>query len=215
MSGYIRIRYSSKSHGFSLVELLVVMAIIGLIGVLVSGSFSSIRGGHSVTEAAAAAARILREAAQEAVVRNEVTAVRFYKIKDPNFPSSDLAYRVLQVWRMGDDGQFQPLSRPKLLGKNVAVFELDGSSPLLSKTIDGVSSGTEPKLGSLGTSVPYKEIRFYPNRQTSIVSTGNSVAQDAYFTIAEEKPGATSLPANFAMLVIEPMNGKLRVFRPM
>jgi uncharacterized protein (TIGR02596 family) len=207
-------RDSSKSHGFSLVELLVVMAIIGLLGVLVSSSFSSIRGGHSVTEATSAAASVLREAAQESVVRNEVTAVRFYQIKDPNFPASNLAYRAMQVWRMGDDGQFQPLSRPKLLGKNVAVFELDGSSPLLSKTIAGISSGTEPRVASWGTNVPYKEIRFYPNRQTSIATPSNSTAEDAYFTIAEDKPGVTSLPANFAMLVIEPMNGKLRIFRP-
>jgi uncharacterized protein (TIGR02596 family) len=197
-------------HGFSLVELLAVIAVIAILGVLVMGAFSGMRGGHTVSEAAAAAAGILREAAQESVVRNAVTAVRFYQIKDPDFPSSDLAYRAMQVWRLDDNGVFQSLSRPKLLGKKAIILAANQYSPLLATT-DGVTSGTESRLGSFGTNVPYKETRFYPNRRLSIEN-----ADTAFFTIVEEKPGTTitALPPNFAMLTIEPMNSKVRVFRP-
>ncbi len=100
---------SFLSKAFSMIELLVVMAVIGILLVLTVPSMTNISRSMSLSRAGQSLADAIFLAQQQAVTRNRRTYVRLIKLPDE---SGVVAIRAVQPWVVKDDtGTLIPLSR--------------------------------------------------------------------------------------------------------
>src|SRR5207247_1714274 len=81
----------SIQAGFTLLELLIVVGIIGLLMVLIAPAFTTIKGGTDVTSAAYTIKGVLDTARTYAKTNNTYTWVGFYEenVSNPASPNSD------------------------------------------------------------------------------------------------------------------------------
>src|SRR4029079_15183545 len=79
-------RYPESIRGFTLLELLIVVGIIGLLLVLIAPAFTYIKGGTDVTSAAYTIQGVLDTARTYAKANNTYTWVGFYE-EDVSQPS--------------------------------------------------------------------------------------------------------------------------------
>jgi len=99
----------SRSSGFSLIELLVVVVIIGLIMVFAVPAASSLLKGPAVLRGANALTDELSRARQHALSKNRVVEVRLYKFADPDVMGETVAdettwhFRALQSFEVSSD----------------------------------------------------------------------------------------------------------------
>ena len=80
-----------RSPGFTLLEMLIVVAIVGLLLVLIAPAFTTIKGGTDVTSAAYTIKGVLDTARTYAKANNTYTWVGFYEenVANPASPNSD------------------------------------------------------------------------------------------------------------------------------
>jgi prepilin-type N-terminal cleavage/methylation domain-containing protein len=90
-----RRRFAASSfetrHGFTLLELLIVVGIVALLMVLIAPAFTTIKGGSDVTSAAYTIKGVLDTARTYAKANNTYTWVGFYEenVNNPASPNSD------------------------------------------------------------------------------------------------------------------------------
>jgi prepilin-type N-terminal cleavage/methylation domain-containing protein len=90
-------------HGFTLVELLVVLGIIGLLLVLIAPAFTNIKGGTDVTGAAYTIKGVLDTARTYAKANNTYTWVGFFE-EDPTNPGTAGTGRVVMSIVASENG---------------------------------------------------------------------------------------------------------------
>ena len=78
--------HTSKRHGFSLIELLVVILIIAIIAVFVTPAASTILKGSQLSQAEQVITDQIKLARQQAVTKNHNVEVRFIRYGDPEMP---------------------------------------------------------------------------------------------------------------------------------
>jgi len=86
-----KLRDPESIRGFTLLELLIVVGIIGLLLVLIAPAFTTIKGGTDVTSAAYTIKGVLDTARTYAKANNTYTWVGFYEenVSNPASPNSD------------------------------------------------------------------------------------------------------------------------------
>jgi prepilin-type N-terminal cleavage/methylation domain-containing protein len=84
-------RCSASVRGFTLFELMIVMAIIAILLVLIAPAFTTIKGGINVTSAANTVKSVLDTARTYAKANNTYTWVGFYEenVANPTSPNAD------------------------------------------------------------------------------------------------------------------------------
>lgn len=198
-------RASRPKQAFTLIELLLVTALILILAGLAIPAFKGMSGGASLTRASEEIAALISLARQRASTFNRQVAIRFYEggggfsshqiwekpeaSSDPSAPAS---------WRPVGPEVSMPLGT---LIKKSAAF-----SPLLEKFPNNTES--KPR----GT-VRYSEVLFTPSGSMVAASS------EAHLTIVPTPapPGAgvvPGLPSNFATIVIEPFNSRPAIYRP-
>src|SRR6266567_4032354 len=82
---------ASRKGGFTLLELLIVLSIIGILLVLLAPAFTSLKGGTDVTSAAYTIKGVLDTARTYAKANNTYTWVGFYEenVSNPTSPNAD------------------------------------------------------------------------------------------------------------------------------
>ena len=115
-----------RSSGFTLLELLIVVGIIGLLLVLIAPAFTTIKGGSDVTSAAYTIKGVLDTARTYAKANNTYTWVGFFE-EDASQPSSSPAIagngRIVMSIVASKDGTSNSLDPTKLIqvGKLVKI----------------------------------------------------------------------------------------------
>jgi len=215
----------TTARGFTIVELLMVIAIMALIVGLCNPSTSALQKSLQLTQATQMVGSQLELARQMATTRNHPVEVRFYQFGDPQTPGEQASnpasgkYRALQSFEVLESGT------PKALGKvlylpasviidsGVALSSLIGSaqpSPFVPTTSEGTANGSIPHAQNAYNLVSF---RFQPDGSTNLPKT----SEQQWFLTLHYKfdgNGLSSPPKNFSTLQINASNGHIKSFRP-
>lgn len=199
-------RCAAAFAGFSLVELLLVTAVIVILASLSGLAFSSVAFGSALTQAGSLVTGTISQARQEAVARNQEVRVLFYQLPDGGQTNMWNAIQVCKTYETNEKIEELPLSRITRLPTGVIFSPLDtGLSPLLG----GDLTLTNKLLPNYGT-VPCIGFRFRPNGALpSRISVTNN-----YLTLVNSRAEKDNAPANYYTLQVNTVTGKISVYRP-
>jgi len=190
------------SLAFSLVELLVVVAIIGIMASIAVPAFSSISAASGITRGGQLLGDQIILARQEATTRNRDVEVRL--IDMTNGISSGIT--GIQLWVGDESGNFSPLGKLQKLPESVVVSSNTLYSPLLN-----LGNGTMTNSGP-AANCPYKAFRI---RATGSPSGSSAIsAANNFLTIILERDASKTTPDNYYSVSVNPVTSKVKIYRP-
>jgi len=196
-----------RSSAFTLVELLAVIAIIGIIAAFTVPAATRILSGSQLGQATSLVVGQLKYARQEALSQNKTIEVRFYKYIDPAAPGTTDAIRALQLWQTNSDGKRTAVGSIQRFPGIVVVGD-DATITKLGTDQDSSGLAASEKPRSLPGSFKFKTVQFRPDGSTTL-----DTASQWFLTLKNENQPANP-PANFATIQIQPLVGSVQVFRP-
>ncbi len=221
---------------FSLVELIIVIAIIGIIALFVVPAANTIIMGSDITRSAQALTGQLALARQTAVTRNHPVEVRFLRFADPEIPGESPSspgtwkFRAVQLMEVFDNGTMALVGKVERMPGNVimdpSVFSslLDTSNTsepnqkaaVILKASERTDSPPLPRLPQAdATKYEYVAFRFLPDGSTNLEPSGNWYVT-LYSAVDVPKVPTTSGPLgiNYFTAQVEPASGGVRTYRP-
>ncbi len=223
-------------HGFSLIELLVVCAIIVVVvGFTVPAATTLIRGSQ-LSQAAQLVSDQLVLARQQALSKNRPVEVRFYRFGDKEAPGENSEdpesgkFRALQAFEIIESGAAIPLNKIQRLPTTV-ILNRAGMSTILSETVRGApkSAADDPSAPELARDVrrnyQYQAFRFLPDGSTDLpaAQTSDSAGDGTWYVTLHsldvsddnnEPKNAKGESINFFTLQIDPVSGATKSYRP-
>ena len=188
---------------FSLIELLVVVAIIGLLMTAAVPALNSVLENGRLTQAATLIVNQFTLARQKASAENKNITLRFIR-KDADSP-----YDRIQLVTLDSANNATPVSRLTTLPMQTAIASDTALTSLMSLE-STASSAKDPSLPELGTSYLYKQCTFRPRGSLDLNIQSNWFAT----VVLQRNASNTTAPANFATIQIDPVNGGLQIYRP-
>lgn len=219
-------------HGFSLIELLVVMAIIIMLMALVVPASTSMMAASRLTTAASSVSGLLSYARQNAIASNHTMEVRFYRYGDPEVPGEKAndpttgRFRAVQLFEYQENGVARAVTKAEPLPGGI-IFDAGTEDPkttlssLFGKqhekqfTPAGGSGAPQldPKVNlprGVGTNYDCMAFQFSPSGITNL-GFGN------WFVTLHKANDGDNLgqpPPNYATLQVEPVSGAVKTYRP-
>ncbi len=203
-----------KLAAFSLLELLIVIAILGLLAVLTVPALSSSMKGIKITQGTQLLLDQITLARQLALSKNRAVETRIYSYEDASIPGGKKSYRAMQNFELLDDGTVKPLDKMVRLPAEVILDSSATLSPLLGSSRAKQWTGTDTKtpLPGINTAYDTSAIVFRPNGYTDLPAGG----QSWFLTLhaANDGDNLSAPPKNFSIIQIDPWTGRTSVFRP-
>jgi uncharacterized protein (TIGR02596 family) len=211
---------TNRKSGFSLVELLMVLAIVALISALVIPAATSTMMGSRLSGAANQVLSTLTSARQTAIVHNRTVEVRFYQFGDPETPGENPAkpetgrYRATQTFEYDEHGAALPVTQVERLPDGIVL----DSNIKLSTIFDPQQAKTfTPPLDApavlprgVGTNYACSAFQFTPSGSTKL-GFGN------WFVTLHRLTDGDNLaapPSNYASVQVEAISGAVKIYRP-
>ncbi len=202
--GRSRCRKFRLSRGFSLLELLVVLALIVGLAAVSLAAYSSMMRAAALTTGAELVSDALTEARQDAMTQNLTVEVRLYDLPGPGQSAS--AYRALQLHALKPDGTTPPLRALLNLPTGVAF----DTTPLHSSLIAGKTDLPTPDAGDPHLDGQTRAFHFLADGSTDLLPT------EAWFLTlrATTQSDPAHFPSDWACVTVDPTTGRIQVFRP-
>lgn len=219
---------SPRRRAFSLVELVIVIAVIVIIAAFTLPAMNTVLRGSHLSQGSGMLVGQLNIARQQALSRNRIVEVRFYRYADPEVPGENVAdpstgkFRAMQLFEVTSIGTgiALPLDKVQVLPGTVvfAYSDSQGLSSLLDKPTGdapkrpGIDDPAAPKLPrGVDYNYEYVAFRFNPDGSTNRTPTAKW-----YITIvnANDKITAAVPPPNFFTVQVDPVSGTIRTYRP-
>jgi len=223
---------SQPRHAFTLVEVLVVLAIISIIMFFTVPNLGGIIQGSKLTQAGDQLKYDLGLAQQTAVKDNQTVEVRFYQYKQPEQLGADTTktYTAYQMYSLIPDSTkpsdpkapriLAPIGKIKKLPTGVVM----PANALWSTLIvdPTVANGTQDVPGLLPTEkktvATFRSFQINPDGTTNLETTG---AKQWYVTLIDSNEINRSggnldnlAPDNYICIQVDPFNGGTRWFQP-
>jgi len=200
-----------RCSAFSLIELIVVMAIIAIVAAIVVPVAGNVSRGVKLSHATQTVGDELAAARQSAIGRNRAIELRIYQYSDPEIPGSASCFRALQMFEIINAYSFSALDKVQALPTATIIDSGATLSSLLDPSKVTISNGVDA-LPRVGTNYKYVAFRFRPDGSTNLSPTAGSW----FLTVHEENKGdaLAQPPPNFNTLEVDPVNGSVRLFRP-
>ncbi len=218
----IRFRRDDLHGAFSMIELLVVMTIMGILLYLAVPASVSLQQSSNLNLAGQAVADEIAVAREMAAGSNRVVEVRFL-IPSTWTAQSRTGYHAMQLWAPNESGVPVPADRVITLPDSVEISVNSTLSPLLSTTMAAAATSTPPGTNPVGN---YVFFRVRPAGTVTVSGTAPGAsgtnedssgtrAPKYFFTLVPVRnDAATTLPANYLMLQINPDTGRTQTYRP-
>ena len=195
-------RFSGEPLGtgaFSLLELVLVMALALAVGFLALGGFSRIIEGGAINTGTQMVADCLAEGRQDALAQNMPVEVRLYA-------KSSAGYDALQLRWREPDGTTPPAAMAVILPSAAAIDATVAHSTLVTtNTAQPAPDSTDPRLNAR-TRCFY----FLPDGSTNL-------AAGVSWTLtvrAATQSNPAQFPSNWACLALDPATGRAQLYRP-
>ncbi len=202
-------RGSSSAPGFSLLELLAVIVIVGMLIAIGVPAFQAIGRGANVAASAQQVADVWAAARTTATARNRQVLVRIYHVEE-TAGDNNPGFRAFRTFLIETDGSLLPLARTTFLPRGLVMLDSGTHSPLLHRTRPDpgdppIEDDNDPLYNSMT-----QTFRFRTDGSTDLTST------NAWFlTVQQERASAPGVLAdNWAVIQVDPANGKVQVHRP-
>jgi uncharacterized protein (TIGR02596 family) len=214
----------SQSRGFSLLELLVVMAIIAVIASFAIPAASTILRGSQLTQASQMLSDQISLARQLALSRNRAVEVRFYRYGDPEAPGEDPKepstgrFRAIQSFEITESGAAVPLNKMQKFPSTVLLHDGEYSSILddESQKPPKKARPADPAIpGGVDRNYEYISFRFYQDGSTNLKPTGGQSGGNWFVTVMNSTDAQRDIKdVNFFTMQIDPVSGSTKSYRP-
>jgi len=196
-----------KAHrAFSLVEILVVIALMAALMVLAAPALNSVVGANDVSQGGQLLADQIDAVRQLAEVRGQTAELRFLK------KSGDTHYSGMQLFFVASgtaNAAGSAAGKALAMPKTVAILDSSTLSPWLgTMTI----TGTMP-TGGTWSGASYKAFRVRPSGAIELASGTNRAKLYLTISTARTSAAATSVP-NFATIQVNPDTARPLLYRP-
>ena len=214
-----------QAAGFTLLELLAVIAIIGIFASMMGPVISGITMGSNVTRGGDMVVDAFKTAHMFALSHNREVEVRFYRYK--NSRNADPAFRAFQLFEIEEnyvDGKFEdpkyvPMTKLQKLPTGTLLLE-DAQGIIYSNIL---RESTDPdvlkpdftktslaRIPALGTDqYTYLRFAFRPDGGTDL----SHKRTNYYVTVGLDNPAKRTVN-NFYTIQVNPLDSKVGIIRP-
>lgn len=211
-------RRERRPRGLTLTELLAVIAIMAIVAVLALGSLQNFSIAMDVTDSTQRVGNVLNLARQNAVSRNKYVQVRFYRPAGAQDGYTGMAFFQADSPLNGTAAEYAAWETNGLLKQEGKMTTLPSSCALVADPAASALFATLATKGQSGTAsyggkaLEWVGVYFKPDGSLGLDAA--AVGLNMALCQAVRYQAGGKLPANYAVLTLDRMNGRFQVVRP-
>jgi len=191
------------------------MTIIVIMASLMGPTLNTALRGTALTQGTDKVLGVLSLAHQTAITKAQTVEVRFYAYTNAETPGDTGQGHAIQAFSLDDSGNYAPLMKAQMLPASVVMTTNTNFSTLMTF---GTNSSPTNSIPRAGLNYTYASFQYYRSGSTSLAasSLATNVWSVTILNLTDVLTGSspTTLPLNYATVVIDPYNGSLKTYRP-